>query len=67
MVVDFKSPMPELYTKQQLEWYWRKEIENEVKKALPNYENHPHSEFWAGVEKVVNIIMKRNSVDEFEE
>lgn len=65
----FSSPTPELYTKAQTEWYWRKAILEEVKRSLPNYNNgnHPHSEFWAGVETVVNIIMKRNELDDIQE
>lgn len=68
MPLAFDSPMPERYGKHEVEWYWRKAIFEEVRNALPNYNNgnHPHSEFWAGVETVINIIMKRN-VDETQE
>jgi hypothetical protein len=67
MQLTFESPLPERYSKHDVEWYWRKEISNEIKQSFPNYNNHPRSEYWAAVERVIDIIMKRNKIDEIEE
>lgn len=67
MPLAFDSPMPERYSKHEVEWYWRKAIFEEVKNSLPNYNNHPHSDYWHGVERVIDIIMQRNHIDQIEE
>lgn len=61
MPLTFDSPYPQRYLKHEVEWYWRKQICNEIKYKL---ENQGNKEL---IESVIHIIMKRDEIDGTEE
>lgn len=67
MQLTFESSVSEKYSKHEVEWYWRKAIYDEIRQSLPNYNNHPRSDYWHGVERVIDIIMQRNHIDQIQE